>query len=234
MAKEVSLERKPEDFFGHLSQLEVTAVKDVVELTSSYLMDLVEPYIITAVGGILRRKTPRLAKDIDLAVVSTAFKSDYSDDERSDAGLADYRRYCSHVETFFETVRDRLTRENGSPKLGYTIKWKGSDVPIGETAPKEEGFEYGSEAQRDGRTEQINLSIRRNLGWWNSKGFRLGLPDCRPVDIQIVYNRTPEEWKEAQQRLSDHPYRLMSPNGKILTTRRGFAKTFPYAILAKN
>ncbi len=200
-----TLELSPGRFYGALTDDEYRRVEQLRQHVHAYMVGL-QPghYLIAGVGGILRREDPSSARDIDLAVV----------------GLK-YGKIGEHgwnaVEAFSRTVRDYFQRSllNMLHEEGFT----GKDLTVGDGSDGDSFLEgsgpfgdwkYGFMGEKKGLYVRADVDLE-SFGRYNSKGLQVRFRGMRPIDIQFVFNRTPEEWR-ADQQANAWPYAVFVEN----------------------
>lgn len=201
-----SLEQDPKQFYDRLSPDEAKLVRSTVKGLEDYMRENCNgPFLIAGCGGILRSKHSGLAKDIDLAVVGFNYTLE------GDHTFAQVVAFTKAVQGYFGRLLQKL-KESRTEFHAFEIN--GGSGPF---ARVDEGIET--------TLEGLSLEVRTDLekfGWYNSKGFQLKPEHTRPVDIQFVFNRTPEQWRREQAQLADDP-----------TSRtRHVGRPFYYAVLA--
>lgn len=184
-----SLEQDPELFYSRLSPDEARLVRSTVKGLEDFMQEKCNgPFLVAGCGGILRAEHPSLARDIDLAVVGFNYTLEGS---HTFAHVVEFTRA---VQGYFGMLLQKL-KESGTEFSAFEIG--GGSGPF---ARVNEGITT--------TLEGLALEVRTDLekfGWYNSKGFQLKPEHTRPVDIQFVFNRTPEQWKRAQAQLTDDP-----------------------------
>lgn len=187
------LEQAADTFYSRMNQAESAIVRTAVNGLAAYMESLERgPFLIAGVGGILRYREPSMAEDLDLAVVGLK----YTTSPNYDHSFAHVEQFTGAVNTYFMNLISQLQEarvnhnvtHGSGPFKGMNLSFEGKrgDLPI-EVRSKVESF-----------------------GWYNSKGLQVRCGDSesrpelkklRPLDIQFVFNETPDEWRQAQQSL---------------------------------
>ena len=206
------LEQHPDIFYGRLRASEVRKVQETIGTITDYMRNLDRgPFLIAGVGGVLRFADPEDAKDIDLAVVGLNYTSlPASGKKHTFQHVIDFTRV---ILEYFRRLEQSHLGEGGTK---YNPLGMGSDRLSKGSGPFEgwdEGFGF-LETEVEARTSL------ESLGWYNSKGLQVRYKDVRPIDIQFVFNESPEEWKQEQECLEE------SPLGRIGKADRFFYSVF--------
>ena len=173
------LEQESGIFYALLTQAEQDIVKATAKDLVQYLNSKgIAPFLIAGVGGVLRHTDPSRVRDIDLAVVGYKPRTKGRAMDAFRAFVIDYFRRIK------ERINDaKILQGYDSGQARYSNVWN-----------------EGIEGTLDGTPVEVATDLS-NLGRWRSKGTWIKLQDCRPVDVQFVYNMNPEEWRKNQQKL---------------------------------
>lgn len=211
--KEDSLEQPQELFYSRLNKGEPERVKETLETLKEYMTEKVEnSFLIAGVGGILRFLDPRLAQDIDLAVVG--LKYTIEPHSYGSHSFQDVIEFTDKIQDYFEGLNRKLISELGLDNREISFDRDGS----GPFAHFDRKYSIGA-AKKPSTTLESDLE---SFGWWDSKGLRVCFDGIRPIDVQFIFNQSPEEWRTNQETLEEIP----------TETRRDISKRFPYAILS--
>lgn len=214
------LEQKAETFYNRLNKEESNMVQGVVKHIKACMPSYMESrdyipkreeankFLIAGVGGILRYPNPELAQDIDLAVVGLKYTNRLHD-------------YISH--SFEDVVEFTETITNYIEKLISDLGLESKGIEFDYGSGPFRGFDDEYELSDDkGNISSIKSKLE-SFSLWGSKGLQVCFPNMRPIDIQFIFNQTPDEWKSNQKQLPESRGQLSSEKGK--------SKNFPYAIL---
>ncbi|MDP3987337.1 MAG: hypothetical protein Q8P81_03890 [Nanoarchaeota archaeon] len=229
------LERTAAEFYSRLRTPEEGRVRMIVENLKTYLeLQTGRDSLVAGVGGILRFSNPDLAGDIDLAAVglrytlpqkqtpistesSETFTQSFSDNVRKKIlnrhSWEHVERFTDTVQDYFDSLQRRLRMEfvQSQELLGFDRRGSG---PYAQSDRKRVfGYIEDPSATLETDTERF--------GWYNSKGLRVCFKNTRPIDIQFVFNKTPEGWREDQGELKECPTK----------SGRDISPDFPYAVL---
>jgi hypothetical protein len=198
-----SLEQPAAVFYDRMSPNERRAIDAIIDDLKAYMEVRGQPYIIAGVGGLLRRENHFRAKDIDLAVAGMKYchgKHDFSH----------VTEFTSDINRFFELLSMRDIDGNAPQEF---TDGTGPLAQAGRIMLANLG---GATADITARLGQFDNLHYGRLG---SKGLRVQYPDMRPLDIQFIFNATPEEWIsnqhmmrepfEAQHKLDSFPYAIL-------------------------
>ena len=205
------LERLAEEFYSRLNHGEPRAVRKIVDGLIKYMSSRGQDYLVAGVGGILRFTHPNMAKDIDLAVVGFKYP------QRENHYFDHVVQFTVDLHKYFEELNRNLVLEFGLQSKGVHLDKAGSG-PFEHTDKK-----YSLMAEGDEDAAATIETDMESFGWYDSKGLRACFEAIRPIDIQFVFNKTPEEWRADQRTLRERP-------GD--ENRKKISREFPYAILA--
>src|SRR3989344_2146452 len=178
------LNQFPNVFYDRLNPMEAGSVKELTGNLRDYMYSkLRKNFLIAGVGGILRLEDPKKANDIDLAVVGFRYSP------IGKHNFHDVVLFTQEVQEYFERFNIGLTMEQG---IEGRITYLSGSGPLGKLDIIND-FEDGI-----GSIVSVKSELGE-FGRYNSKGFQISLKDIKPIDVQFVFNRTPEEWKSEQQ-----------------------------------
>jgi hypothetical protein len=213
---EDDLAQPPRIFYERLNPGEEERVKKLVDNLAEFMRPRMKegPYrkgfLIAGVGGILRFLDPRIAQDVDLAVVGLKYTANLVRERNHP--FEDVKLFTETLHGYFERLNTNVIAELGVS--GQTVEVRGGS---GSFSRLDVEYDFA-------KGERSLASLRSELesfDWWGSKGLQLAFKGLRPIDIQFVFNQTPEEWMANQATLQEIP------------TKRGrpVSPDFPYAVL---
>lgn len=211
-----SLEQSPEIFYSRLNSGEEERVRKLVGDLADFMRPKVrgvyrEGFLIAGVGGVLRFLDPRFAKDIDLAVVGLKYTA--TPEKNRNHTFNDVVLFTETVHEYFERLNTNIITELGIS--GQTVNVGRGSGPFERL---DRGYSFG-----DGKEIASLNSGLESFDWWGSKGLQIAFKDIRPIDIQFVFNQTPDEWIFNQAELEEKPTKAGRPIYPL----------FPYSILCR-
>jgi hypothetical protein len=187
-----TLAQKAETFYDRLKPAEEAMIRKVVQHIQHTLPDIFfRESIVAGVGGILRYNDPFQAKDIDLAVIGPAYTS--GSQEHTFDHVIDF---TSKLVTYFDLLTEHLRNAHGAIERSVSLR-KGSGPMF--------HIDREMHLSRNGQHVASLESEFASFGWYNSKGLQIALEGIRPIDIQFVFNRSFDNWKEEQEHLTERP-----------------------------
>ena len=191
-----TLEQKAETFLERLVPEEARQVTEIVNHLKSNMPQICgSPIAVAGVGSILRCQNPFAAADIDLAVSGMKYTAAPAD-TRSHT-FEDVLVFTTHISDYLDSLRDHLAKSNGATVKQYAIR-KGSGVFADERLDRDITLTRAAQ-----EIAKVNTELA-SFGQYGSKGFQIAFEGIRPIDIQFVFNRTIEGWKESQAGLKDY------------------------------
>ena len=179
------LEQKPEVFYGRLRTEEVDPVRNIVEGLGEHMKSTAQGHFLVAgVGGILRRKNPWEAIDIDLAVVGYKF----APLERHN--FRHVTEFTSRASDYFEGLCNQLSLDG--LESDQVVFSRGSGPLALLELNRQRIFRKGKDEVLTAKSE-----IER-FGQYDSKGIQITHKGMRPIDVQFVFNKNTEEWSTDQ------------------------------------
>ena len=212
-----ALEQTAETFYAKLSAAEVAVVRGTLDDLGGYMNHLGQKeFLIAGVGGILRHQHPDFARDIDVAVVGLTYP-DLS-------GFEKVKAFTENVYGYFIHVIDEWRKAGREAKLGRGSNFSPGSGPFSH---------LDTEAVLIGGESPIEMATRfDDFGRYNSKGLQVRHDGSRPVDIQFVYDRAPQDWKLDQTRPGELFLRYEEERDEAV--RKGTANKLLYAVLAES
>ena len=202
------LEQSADIFYRRISGREGKRVRWLVNDLQQFLQEQnCKSFLIAGVGGVLRRSDEDPINDIDLAVVGLKYTTEQEPKTKDFEGfmktLKEYHSKIIYRMKHDEEVRDIERIGSGSIWVsGSGGRATATDLALSEISTSQI------------KSSNLDSSII-------SKGFLIQYSGGAPIDIQFVFNKTPNEWKTDQKVIGE----IQEPQG-------GKSREYFYSILS--